>query len=139
MYCTPDDIIPLTKLAEGEPEEYFQPYIDKAVAFIDSRLSYRYVTPIQAPIPPIIKSICADLAASYILDQHTTERYKEQTYYGDVLYKRAVVELERIIETGELDSVVPLSSGINSSGYRPAIRSTTTGRSEMENILRRGW
>jgi phage gp36-like protein len=139
MYCTPDDIIPLTKLAEGEPEEYFEPYIAKAVAFVDSRLSRRYVTPFQLPVPPIVTSICADLAASYILDQHTTERYKDQTYYGEVLYKRAVSALERIMEYGELDFIIPLSQGIGSSSYRPSVRSTTMGRSLMEDVLRRGW
>ncbi|WP_027417644.1 phage protein Gp36 family protein [Aneurinibacillus terranovensis] len=51
---------------------FFELYIRKAVVFIDSRLSCRYMTPIPEPVPAIVTNLCADLAASFIFDQHMT-------------------------------------------------------------------
>ncbi|WCK55426.1 DUF1320 family protein [Aneurinibacillus sp. Ricciae_BoGa-3] len=136
-YCTPDDVRPLTKLAEKKPDDYFDFYINKAVAFVDSRLSRRYNMPITGDLPPIVISICADLAASFILDQHTTERFKDQTTYGEVLYKRAVTTMERIMEHGELDFILPMSTGVASESNRPAIRTTMPHRSPLERSIAR--
>ncbi|WCK53842.1 DUF1320 family protein [Aneurinibacillus sp. Ricciae_BoGa-3] len=131
MYCLPADVEVLSELFRDENDDYFTWAIKKATDFMDSRLSRRYVTPITAPIPGVIAVVCADLAGSYILDKYTGERSKEQTYYGDLLFKRAVNTMERIMDNGELDFNVPLSAGKGSSSYRPAVRSTNYGQKSL--------
>ena len=88
MYCSPEDVRRLTQLLSGDPDEAITPYIEKAGARIDAYLSRRYAVPL-AVVPPIIASIAADMAASFILDEHTTERLKDQTTYGEVLFSFA--------------------------------------------------
>lgn len=132
MYCAPDDIRMLTELVQGEEDEYFIPYIKKASVYIDSRLS-RYVTPL-VNVPLVLVSVCADLAASYIVDQHTTERFKDQTTYGSTLYRRAITMLHEVLESGELDFTLPLRSEQRRSG-NVAIRSTTPRKSPLQQAM----
>jgi len=137
LYCSPEDIRPLTELVYDEPDEYFTPFIKKATAYVNSRLSRRYQMPLEKDnIPPIIAEVTADLAGSYILDKHTTERYKDQTHYSDVLFKRALQSLDRIMKYGELDFMIPLSQGKGSPSFRPSIQTTTyKSKSLMDDIL----
>lgn len=135
MYCSPDEVRRLTELLANEPDEEIIPYIEKAGARIDAYLSKRYAVPLSS-VPPIIASIAADMAASFILDEHTTERFKDQTTYGEVLFKRAQQDLERVVTDGLLDNYpgVVLAEGV-SPGVRPCIASTAKGPSPLEEVL----
>ncbi|MDI6711472.1 MAG: DUF1320 family protein [Bacillota bacterium] len=137
MYCTPDDVRRLTRLLASEPDDAIVPYIEKAGARIDAYLSRRYAVPLAVPVPPIIASIAADMATSFILDEHTTERFKDQTTYGEVLFKRAQQDLDRVVAEGLLDGLpgVVLANPATSAGTRPDVATTTTGVSPLEAIL----
>jgi len=128
MYCNREDVEGISKviqtLTEGEEDTYINPYIIKATGDVNSRLCSRYQVPLCEPIPQVIINITSDLAASFILEEHTTERFKDQTTYGDVLYKRAIRSLDRILEFCELDNIVNLSKGRDSSSNRPSMLST---------------
>lgn len=74
MYCTTGDVLaelylPLRKQlvehfgSDAELQEFLQLHVQRAADYIDSFLSQRYVVPIPAPVPSLITTITAKVAA----------------------------------------------------------------------------
>lgn len=139
MYCTPVEVTRLTRLLEGVDDAVITPFIEKAQARIDAYLAQRYAAPLSEPIPAIIRSIAADLSASFYLDEQTTERFKDQTTYAEVLFKRGQTDLERVVEDGLIDKLpgVILANRASPNYIRPGLATTTPKLSPMEEVLKR--
>lgn len=105
-YCTPDDVRALNKLftAATFTDDYVQPFIDKAVARLEDQLQPHYMVPLQDPVPPIINSIAADMAACLLCQTHFSDRnYKEDTPMAEVYRKRAEADLSHVLDNSTLD------------------------------------
>lgn len=107
-YCTPGDVRGLHQLITEEdfPDPDVLPYITKAQARINDRLKVHYVVPLVDPIPGIINSICADMAASLLLQNHFSGvNYREDTPLAEVYRKRAQDDLNHVIEHATLEGL----------------------------------
>jgi len=128
MYTTIDAVRVLCKLIDQFEinDTEVTGFIIKAQQRIDGRLRVLYQVPLADPVPDIIQSIAADMAASFVLDKHYSERMKDQTTLSEVYYRRAMEDLEAVIENNLLaglsgvELIIP--PGVMT---RPAIRSTT--------------
>ncbi|RJQ26326.1 MAG: DUF1320 domain-containing protein, partial [Peptococcaceae bacterium] len=135
-------LIDWTEIDNSEVTEF----ITKAQQRIDGRLRVLYQVPLADPVPDIVQSIAADMAASFVLDKHYSERMKDQTTLSEVYYRRAMRDLEAVIEDNLLAGVAGVVLVTPPAATtRPAIRSTTealkaeaTGTpttSPMEDVL----
>lgn len=105
-YCQPSDVIALNKLFETPSftDAYIQGFINKAVARLDNLLQPHYVVPLVDPVPPIITSIAADMAACLMCQTHFSDRnYKEDTPMAEIYRKRAESDLEHVLSHSTLD------------------------------------
>lgn len=136
MYCTPEDVRRLSEVLAGATDADIGPFIAKAAARIDAHLARRYVVPLAEPVPPVISSIAADMAAGFMLDQAASAQSKDQVNYGELLQKRAQADLERVVDEGLLDGWpgVALRDHV-SPGNRPCLATTTPARSPLEEVL----
>lgn len=107
-YCQPSDVIALNKLFQTQSftDDYVQQFIDKAVARLNNLLQPNYVVPLVDPVPPIINSIAADMAACLMCQTHFSDRnYKEDTPMAEIYRKRADSDLAHILENSTLDGL----------------------------------
>ncbi|KLU66308.1 hypothetical protein DEAC_c17070 [Desulfosporosinus acididurans] len=107
-YCVPSDVTALNKLFQASPtiftDSYVQTFIDKAVARLNNLLQPHYVVPLEDPVPPIINSIAADMAAALLCQTHFSGvNYRENTPMAEVYRKRAESDLEYVLENSTLD------------------------------------
>ncbi|MFB5192790.1 hypothetical protein [Alicyclobacillus fastidiosus] len=105
-YCQPSDVIALNKLFQTPSftNVYVQVFIDKAVARLNNLLQPYYVVPLPDPVPPIINSIAADMAACLLCQTHFSDRnYKEDTPMAEMYRKRAESDLQHVLENSTLD------------------------------------
>jgi len=111
-------------------------FIIKAQGRIDARLRQLYRIPLNGPVPEIINSIATDMAASFVLDKWYSDRRPDQTSLADVYMKRAEKDLETVIKENLLDGlpgIVKLEPPTPNA--RPAVASTTPGKSPLEDVL----
>jgi len=99
MYATVDAVRVLCKLIDQFEidDTEVTGFITKAQQRIDGRLRVLYQVPLADPVPDVIQSIAADMAASFVLDKHYSERMKDQTTLSEVYYRRAMSDLEAVI------------------------------------------
>jgi len=140
MYTTAEAVYSLCKLiTEVElPGPEVEGFITKAQARIDARLRKHYRVPLNEPVPAIIASIAADMAAAMVLDKVYSDRQPNQTTLSDVYRKRAEADLDRVIEEGLLDGlpgVVKIEPP--APAVRPALATTTPKKSPLEEALAR--
>ncbi len=105
-YCVPSDVIALNKLfiTPAFTNDYVQTFINKAVARLDNLLQPHYVVPLADPVPPIINSIAADMAAALLCQTHFSgTNYKEDTPLAEIYRKRAESDLEHVLGNSTLD------------------------------------
>lgn len=105
-YCQPSDVTALNKLFQTPTftDAYVQTFIDKAVARLNNLLQPHYVVPLVDPVPPIINSIAADMAASLLCQTHFSGvNYKEDTPMAEIYRKRADTDLRYVLENSTLD------------------------------------
>ncbi len=104
-YCADQDVRALCKLidpTEIDPGEVTG-FITKAETRINATLKQRYTVPLADPVPAIIQSIAADMAASFVLDKHYSDRMKDQTSLAEVYFKRAEHDLRDVVEKNLLE------------------------------------
>ncbi|KEO81040.1 hypothetical protein EL26_22945 [Tumebacillus flagellatus] len=140
-YCTPDDVAGLFKPIKEDPEtfdpDYLSGFIRKAQIHINERLRPHYVVPLVEPIPEVITSICADLAASFVLENHFSDiMYREDVPLASNYRRRAQSELDHVIEFQTLDGL----PGIRKHApevpeQRRRVFSTTPNPSPMQGRL----
>jgi len=139
VYATPDQVRALSEVIRkftDLTDEVIAGYIAKAQARIDGHLAARYRVPLAEPVPPIINSIAVDMAAAFILDEKTTERFKDQTTFAEVLMRRAEADLKAVVEKGLIDrdpGVVLAVPARPRPG--PQIAPTTPAKSPMEDVI----
>ncbi len=139
MYATVDQVRSLSELIKKSTElteQVISSYIMKAQARIDGYLSIRYLLPFAEPVPKIISSIAADMAAAFIIDEKISEREIGKTTFADVLMKRAEKDLSGVIEKGLIDrepAVVLVAPAGTQTG--PQMATTTPGTSPMKDVL----
>jgi hypothetical protein len=105
-YCEPSDVIALNKLFQTPTftPDYVQVFIDKAVARLENQLQPHYLVPLPDPVPPIINSIAADMAACLICQTHFSgTNYREDTPMAEVYRKRAEADLTHVLDNSTLD------------------------------------
>jgi predicted metal-dependent hydrolase len=105
-YCEPGDVRALNKLftPQSFDDTYIQQFIDKAVARLNNQIQPHYVVPLADPVPPIINSIAADMAAALVCQTHFSgTNYKEDTPLAEIYRKRAESDLEFMLENSTLD------------------------------------
>lgn len=105
-YCVPTDVTSLNKLFQTTafPDTYVQTFIDKAVPRLNNLLQPHYIVPLPDPVPPIINSIAADMAACLLCQTHFSGvNYKEDTPMAEVYRKRSEADLEHVLEHSSLD------------------------------------
>jgi phage gp36-like protein len=138
-YCTPGDVRALHQLLDEMtfPDDQVQPYIDKAQARINNRLKVHYVVPLVDPIPDIIQSICADMAASLMLQNHFSGvNYREDTPLAEVYRKRADSDLNDVITNdtlNEMEGVVLKPPDVPE--MRNRVATSTPGASPLKKRL----
>ncbi len=147
-YTTKELILGNSKLmnqydAEDANETFIDNAIKKAQARIDVKLRRKYMVPFVDPVPDIIETIATELAAGFLLEiDYSNRREKDEPYLAEVLIKRADDDLQDILNNSLLDGLpgvlyapaAPVEPAYNA---RPAIRSTTARRSQMEGVLNR--
>lgn len=138
MYTTTQSVRDLCTLITadeiGDPE--VQGFITKAESRINARLRRHYKVPLVNPVPDIISSIAADMAASMVLDKRYSDRAPDQTSLAQVYMRRGEADLERVINEGLLDGlpgVVKIEPPTPAA--RPAMATTTPKKSQMEEAL----
>lgn len=138
-YCTPGDVRALHQLlnAADFPDDQVQPYITKAQARINDRLKVHYVVPLVDSIPDIINSICADMAASLMLQNHFSGvNYREDTPLAEVYRKRAQDDLNHVIEHSTLDGLTGIvQKEPDVPEMRKRVASTTPRTSPLKGTL----
>lgn len=139
-YCTPGDVRALHQLLDETsfPDDQVQPYINKAQARINDRLKVHWVVPLVDPIPDIIQSICADMAAALMLQNHFSGvNYREDTPLAEVYRKRADADLEHVIEHATLDGLPGIvEKPPDVPELRKRIATSTPGSSPLKGRLR---
>jgi hypothetical protein len=140
-YCTPGDVRALHQLLDEVtfPDDQVQPYITKAQARINDRLKVHYVVPLVAPIPDIINSICADMAASMMLKFHFSGvNYKEDTPLAEVYRKQAQDDLDHVIENDTLNGLEGVvQKPPDMPEMRKRIATTTSAPSPLKCTMQR--
>lgn len=107
-YCQPSDVIALNQLFTSTdfPDDVVQVYITKAQSRIDNLLQPVYVVPLADPVPDIILSITADMAACLMCQNNFSEiSYREDTPLAEVYRKRAEADLQHVITYATLDGL----------------------------------
>lgn len=105
-YCLPSDVTALNKLFQPPTftDDYVQVFINKAVARLNNLLQPHYVIPLPDPVPPIINSIAADMAAALLCQTHFSGvNYKEDVPMAEIYRKRAESDLQFVLENSTLD------------------------------------
>ena len=98
MYCSTGDVLaelylPLRKQvtdhfeSDAELQTFLQQHVQRASDYIDSFLNQRYVTPIAAPVPSLITTITAKVAAYTVVANFSEmeETTKDKKYAADVM------------------------------------------------------
>ncbi|WP_088185837.1 phage protein Gp36 family protein [Desulfosporosinus sp. FKA] len=141
-YCLPSDVTALNKLFQTTTftDAYVQTFINKAVARLNNLLQPHYVIPLADPVPPIINSIVADMAASLLCQTHFSGvNYRENTPMAEVYRKRAESDLEHVLTNSTLDdfeNVVKQQPDVPE--MRRAVASTTPHQNQhMKGRLKR--
>jgi len=140
-YCTSEDVAGLFKPIKEDPEtfdtDYLSGFIRKAQIHINERLRPYYVVPLVAPIPEVIMSICSDLAASFVLENHFSDiMYREDVPLATNYRRRAEVDLEHVIEHQTLDGLPGVKKHAPEvPEQRRRIYTTTPNPSPLQNRL----
>lgn len=139
-YVSVDKVREASKLTDEEdvPEATITSFITKAQARIDAKLCLRFSTPFADPVPPLIESIAQDLAAGFLIEKYYSDRPdKTEPYLAEVLIKRAMADLDEILDGTMALEVSGATSDSNNNVVteKPTIFSTTPRRSEMRKIL----
>lgn len=108
MYCTPEDVageiyIPLyAKMAakfdgDGALDEFLSQNIVRAGDYVDARLSGAFDVPFSAPVPPVIATATAKIAAFF-----ATARFSEQEDVAKDKMDAADTMLDSLVASGKL-------------------------------------
>ncbi len=108
IYTTVESVRNLCKLINVEvvPGTEVEECIRKAQNRIDNVLRRRYQVPLVEPVPQIVNSVAADMAAAFLLDKHYSDRSPDRTHLADIYTKRAETDLERIVNEGTIDDLI---------------------------------
>jgi len=102
-YCTTSDARwkANLKIDESSPDDFILAILN-AQAEIDSFLYDTYAVPFTyGNIPPKIRWLCSDLAASIILAKVYTGMSPNETPYGKILFDKSMAQLKRLAEGEE--------------------------------------
>jgi hypothetical protein len=143
MAYTTDELVRGKSKLENELDFDAAPFIKEAQSRIDTKLRRRYKVPFVEPVPAMIESIATNFAAGFAIERDYSNRpEKKEPYLAEVLIQRAEDDLQDIIDRSLLDGLegveyAPAAPVEPSTLARPAIRSTTSQKSEMERALGR--
>lgn len=143
MEYTTDALVRGKSKLENELDFDAAPCIKDAQSRIDIKLRRKYKVPFVEPVPEIIESIATNFAAGFAIERDYSNRPdKHEPYLAEVLIQRAEDDLQDIIDKSLLDGLegveyAPAAPVEPSVLARPAIRSTTHHKSEMERVLGR--
>lgn len=140
-YCLPQDVRDLHQLfiEEDFEDDYVQTYITKATDRMNNRIQPHYVVPLPDPVPGIIKSICADMAASLLCQHHFSGiNYREDTPLAEVFRKRAEADLEFTLEHATIDGLPGIvKHQPDMPEMRKKIATTTPNQSPLKRRMER--
>jgi phage gp36-like protein len=111
--------------AASLPDEDVQDKIDEADALIDGYLTARYSLPIAGTVPPIIKMISRDLAASYATITYLGSLPLQPTHPVQIKAASAMATLEKI-RTGDVMLPLP-GAGSEQRTDNPAVENAYEG------------
>jgi len=139
-YCQPSDVRALHKLITEKdfPDIVVQTFVDKATARLNNLIQPYYQVPLVDPVPDIITSVTADMAASFLLQNHFSGiNYRENTPLAEVFRKRAEADLAHMLEHATIDGwpgVVKHEPDVPE--MRPRFASSTPGQSHLKHRLK---
>jgi len=107
-YCQPQDVRNLHQLftATDFPDASVQVYIAKATTRMNNLIQPFYAVPLSDPVPDIVASIAADMAASLLCQTYFSGiNYREDTPLAEVFRKRAEADLDHMLEHATIDGL----------------------------------